>query len=127
MFDGDSTSLLVFGHPSSEDTVTRAAQQLHGAYPTSTMLGGLAGGAADCEEGDKCVIYRVRHIARNLKYVVTHPTANVSVSLALLIRRVCTAWVERYIYLIMIPHFWGVQPDALSARILNPFRRFLER
>ena len=58
VFDGDSTSLLVFGHPSSEDTVTRAAQQLHGAYPTSTMLGGLAGGAADCEEGDKCVIYR---------------------------------------------------------------------
>ena len=76
---------------------------------------------------DKCVIYRVRHIARNLKYVVTHPTTNVSVSLALLIRRVCTAWIERYIYLIVIPYFWRVQPDALSARIPNPFRRFLER
>lgn len=45
LYDDPTTSLLLLGHSSSQDTTDAALKKLHSAYPLSTKLGGLAGGA----------------------------------------------------------------------------------
>ena len=58
LYDDPTTSLLLLGHSSSQDATALALKKLHSAYPLSTKLGGIAGGARGSGEQDRCVIFR---------------------------------------------------------------------
>jgi len=58
LYDDPSTSLLLLGHSSSMDATDAALQKLHSAYPMSAKMGGIAGGAPDSDEQQRCVIFR---------------------------------------------------------------------